>query len=780
MAYIPQFIPTDTRVLQSTLDQYQKGYDTETTRQNQVNDVYSAIPTNGISDTVDKNKIMEGFSGKLAELDKKYNYDRSNQQYAKDLAHEITGLRSNPLWAHIQQKDEVDKMRQQLIAQRGADYMENFNPNDITLANAKDLQNWKPLDLKDVKLNAALKAKEFATAWKGRTSDRKSIPGTIQYLDQWGAKNGQEAELYISQHPEELLASIPQGFDSNDPRVINTAKNSWISNAIGETKPSDSPDNAYLIDERNSNKKSDNPMMSLMPISNTDDVNPETYVIQDIKKQNTLQITIADLDKKISIESNPNTKKALLEQKGNAENEKAQVDDVINQTESSPQGQKILKVGEGVVTSRLPGITSDTTLVTNINQKLRDYFRNTTDLQRVDETSGKLTQLAAGVQVIGRDMIVPSIELGNKIGNFYNEMVASIVPWSKNSIWFKGQQENVVKNLVTAALPLAKALQGKPVEEYNGKLKISHEITMDLVKENMSSGKYGDVQSMEDNSPEMKVALRSINKDIKKEFPNVIGMVNDYDSFYKGKNNYVGRGLDVIDKQVNKTLGEGKNNQYIESIPVIGDITNIPKYNNLVTFVSSIFDRMKPIEKELRQGDGKLWNPDALSTFKGDIQKNGADIRILTNGDQPVRMALVSKGTNKRATVELDESQSSTGLIEELYSMTIDPRTGLGDLTILNQVYRDINLSPNKLYKFEDFQPILSRHFPKGDLTGLEKMAIEKTKENNALKYNLYVNFDPTLSKDKQPEPVEFNNKTDLMMTLNQYKRLNSNSVSQK
>ena len=42
MAYVPQFIPTNTQVLQSTLDQYQKAYDTETARMNQVNDLYSS------------------------------------------------------------------------------------------------------------------------------------------------------------------------------------------------------------------------------------------------------------------------------------------------------------------------------------------------------------------------------------------------------------------------------------------------------------------------------------------------------------------------------------------------------------------------------------------------------------------------------------------------------------------------------------------------------------------------------------------------------------------
>jgi hypothetical protein len=780
MAYVPQYIPTNTQVLQGTLNQYQQAYDTETARQNQVNDVYSAIPTTREYDTTKKNEVMGQFAKVTQDLDKKYNYDRASSQYAQELAKEITKLRGNPLWAHVQQKDELDKLRTNLIAQRGADYYENFNPNEVTLANPAKLQEWRPQDINDVKQNAALKAKEFASSWKGRTHDTKSIPGTIQYLDQWGAKNEKEAEAYLAKHPEELLSSIPEGFNPNDPRVLNAAKNAWISNAIGETKPSSDPDNVYLINERNSNNKADNPMMSFMQISNTGDVNPEPYIYQDIKKQKESQATITELDKRISIESNPNVKKALLEEKNSIELKLAEAKDVIDQIEKSDLGQKILKVGDDIITAKLPSIASDTTLVTNINQKLRDYFRGTTDLQRVDESSGKLMQIAAGAKVVGKDMIVPSIELGNKIGNFYNEMIASILPWSNNSVWFAEQRENVAKNLQTSFMELAKSLRGKPMEDFDGKIKISSDVAKDLVKENAASGKYGDIQNMKEGSPEMEVAIKSINKDIKKEFPNIINMVNDYESFYKGKHNYLGRGLDVIDKQINKTLGEGKNNQYVESTPVIGDITNIPKYNNLVTFFSNIFDRMKPIEEEMRQGNGKLWNPDALSAFKSDIQKNGADIRMLTNGDQPLRMALVSKGTNKRVTVELDESQSSTALIEELYSMTIDPRTGLGDLTILNQIYRDIKLSPNKVYKFEDFQPILSKHFPGGDLTGLENLAIEQTKENNALKYNLYINFNPSLPKNKQEKPVEFNNKTDLMMTLNQYKRINSNTVSQK
>jgi hypothetical protein len=246
MAYVPQFIPTNTQVLQGTLDQYQKAADTETNRMNQANDLYSAIPTTRMYDTATKNEVMGKFQKDVIEgLDKKYNYDRSNTQYAKELASEIGKLRSNLLWAHIQQKDEIDKVRTNLIANKGAAYIENFNPNDITMDDknwAQKLQEWKPLDLKDVQMNAALKAKEYATAWRGRTHDTASVPGTIQYLDQWGARNEQEAALYLREHPEELDASIPEGFNKNDAKVRQTAANAWISNAIGETKPSDSPD----------------------------------------------------------------------------------------------------------------------------------------------------------------------------------------------------------------------------------------------------------------------------------------------------------------------------------------------------------------------------------------------------------------------------------------------------------------------------------------------------------------------------------------------------------
>jgi len=87
MAYVPQFIPTNTQALQGTLNQYQQAYDTETTRMNQVADTYSALPTTNAYDTTEKNRLMGSFQKDVIEgLDKKYNYDRANTQYAKDLA----------------------------------------------------------------------------------------------------------------------------------------------------------------------------------------------------------------------------------------------------------------------------------------------------------------------------------------------------------------------------------------------------------------------------------------------------------------------------------------------------------------------------------------------------------------------------------------------------------------------------------------------------------------------------------------------------------------------
>jgi hypothetical protein len=211
MAYIPQFVPTNIEALQGTLNQYQQAADLETNRQNQVNDTYSALPTTRMYDTAMKNQTMDQFSKVREDLDKKYNYDRSNSEYAKDLAREITKLRGNPLWAHIQQKDEVDKMRRELVANKGADYYENFNPNDLTLENANKIQEWKPMDIKDVKTNAALRAKEFSTSWMG-TDITKPLPGVIQYLDKWGARDEKEAAEYLAQHPGELDASIPEGY----------------------------------------------------------------------------------------------------------------------------------------------------------------------------------------------------------------------------------------------------------------------------------------------------------------------------------------------------------------------------------------------------------------------------------------------------------------------------------------------------------------------------------------------------------------------------------------
>jgi hypothetical protein len=345
MAYIPQFVPTNIEALQGTLNQYQQASDLETNRQNQVNDTYSALPTTRTYDTAMKSQTMDQFSKVREDLDKKYNYDRSNTQYAKDLAREITKLRGNPLWAHIQQKDEVDKMRKELIANKGADYIENFNPNDLTLENAKKIQDWKPMDLKDVKMNAALKAKEYSTSFMG-TDISKPLPGVIQYIDKWGAKDEKEAAAYIAQHPEELDASIPEGFDKSDPRVRQAAANAWISNAIGERRPSRDNDIAF---DRTGRGAAPSPISSPLYIG---DQSPTVvpYAADNLKKIKLVDKKISDINTQLSKDpSNP----TLIEEVQKLQKDKDEIIGVKQNIESLPNNKKIIDAGHKLINDEL-------------------------------------------------------------------------------------------------------------------------------------------------------------------------------------------------------------------------------------------------------------------------------------------------------------------------------------------------------------------------------------------------------------------------------------------
>ena len=377
MTYVPQFIPTNMQVLQGTLDQYQKGYDTETNRQNQVNDVYSAIPTTRTYDTVEKNKAMGVFVNNLSELDKKYNYDRSNQQYAKELTSQITNLRANPLWAHIQQKDEIDKQRQQLIAQRGSDYHENFNPNDITLDNAKKLQDWKPVDKKDVREAAALFAKERAQQVRPKTFDTKSVPGYILMTERLGDQNMEEASKYwnSTQGTSELKQMlVDKGMNPEDPVLLNEALTSAMSNSIGGAKTDPLIDYQYQVNARNNAKGIKDTEWRKRGNIGVNQPSP----IKNMSEMEVINKEISGIDATVTPTPQQKLQRdALEEQLRYAKNTYY---DIAN----SDNGKKSIQKGQLIINE---GITDPLIDKQSLFKELENYFINTSPMSRSDLAS---------------------------------------------------------------------------------------------------------------------------------------------------------------------------------------------------------------------------------------------------------------------------------------------------------------------------------------------------------------------------------------------------------
>jgi hypothetical protein len=277
------------------------------------------------------------------------------------------------LWAHIQQKDEVDKMRRELVANKGADYYENFNPNDLTLENANKIQEWKPMDIKDVKTNAALRAKEFSTSWMG-TDITKPLPGVIQYLDKWGARDEKEAAEYLAQHPGELDASIPEGFDKNDPRVRQAAANAWISNAIGERRPSRDTDYMYMKGLEKT--KAEDQMIqtsSGLKVKGTE----IPFSIDKVSKRPLLDKQIKDIESQISSEQDPVKKNILVGSLQEATKKKNDVDNLFIMAWQSDVGQEATAAGNKLIKKYLPTVSDSNAI--KLNNALSDLHSTYND-----------------------------------------------------------------------------------------------------------------------------------------------------------------------------------------------------------------------------------------------------------------------------------------------------------------------------------------------------------------------------------------------------------------
>lgn len=351
MAYVPQFIQTDSSVLQGTLNQYQQAYDTETNRQNQANDTYSAVPTGQI-DAVDKNQVMDRFSKERDALDKKYNYDRANSQYAKELASKITELRSDPLWGHLQQKDELNKMRQNLIANKGADYHENFDPNSITLKDRNKFQEWKPTDLKDVREAAALWGKEVAQNIVKPQTISRPVPGIVQFDNYTGFSNINEAADYLNTKGADMLKQsiVSRGFDPKDPKIYQEAYTAALSNLVGDVKTTQQRDLQWELaqEERIAKAKAAGANQGNAWVKRTNiGVNSPSPVEGGLPELESINKKIADID------ATPNKTQEQIAQRDILQR---QVDYAMNEymnVANTPKGQKAIESGMLIINEKV-------------------------------------------------------------------------------------------------------------------------------------------------------------------------------------------------------------------------------------------------------------------------------------------------------------------------------------------------------------------------------------------------------------------------------------------
>lgn len=386
--YIPQFIPTNAQALQGVLGEYQQAYDIESARQNQVMDMYSAIPTKSAYDTSTKNEVMQAFEGKLAELDKRYNYDRASSEYAKDLAREISGLRQNPLWSLIQQKDEINKIRTQLMAQRGNDYMENINPTEVQ--NAAELNNWKALDLNTLRQLAGTKAKEYAQQFN-RTEISRPIDGVIQYMDIYGSKDVKEAINYLASDEGRIALEesiISAGFDPKDPGVYKIAKDAMLSNLVGESNISRDDDKVWMsLFEKGftSSGPGLDKVGTESPIVNS-------YAASSARGKYKIDEDISAINEQIANSSDPDAIATLNEQRQIMQYEKDRVDGVIFKVESLPENQKIIGSLNVEINKELDKYKNSFIAgnkAPEINDILRDFFIRTNGWERTGLKSGE-------------------------------------------------------------------------------------------------------------------------------------------------------------------------------------------------------------------------------------------------------------------------------------------------------------------------------------------------------------------------------------------------------
>jgi len=245
VSYIPQFIPTNAQALQGVLSEYQQAYDQNLARELEIQDQYSMIPTITAEDTQRKNEILGSFANTMTDLEKKYNYDRASSSYAKELARKISELRKNDFWAYNERKKELVKAAEEDKRRIGAGYYSVYDPVKATYEDQTALNNYRPIDTKDIFTIGRTIAEEYSNA-NPKTSEKNLIdPRTnqiygIEYQTQLGFLDPNEMNAFLSgKEGQDMVsqalktAGIPEDL-LNDPTLRSVAIGGLQSGLVGK------------------------------------------------------------------------------------------------------------------------------------------------------------------------------------------------------------------------------------------------------------------------------------------------------------------------------------------------------------------------------------------------------------------------------------------------------------------------------------------------------------------------------------------------------------------
>jgi hypothetical protein len=602
MAYIPQYVPTDTNVLQNTLNQYQQAYDVNTAKEQGMSEAMAGIPASP-TDEADKNSLMTGFSKEVDSLDKQFNFDRANSQYAQRLAALTTKYKAHPLWSFINDKAKAVDLRSKLIAEHGVNYHENFDPSSVTLKDANNLNNWKPGNLNDLDMRVASVAKEHATSISSnqpsitKLRDENGDPnGYLEIATQEGYRNSDEANKFLgSKKGQDWLSQHIQasGFDPNDLSIRDRAYSVAMSQLVGERKPSYVQDWSYRESIKNADKTG----------SNLDKIGNKGYQNSFFKQANVTDLSSAvktfsqeslnKLGTQLDDPNIPEEKKAEIAnqyQTGLYVQDKLR--DVFTQVEAVPQNAKILKIGRNIIDNGLSGIETAPGNSDVVFNTIRDYMLKTSSLERKIQP-------------------VPETDFNKKFNAVLTPGVVSktLNPVLKNLFTTFGNTNMTIPAIISGLVEGSSNATIAAIDNYksttNTKADLTRKLTVNLLKEYKAnnSDKYSTL-----SEPQLTNLFGKTAKQVAKT-------IDEFENYYQGTGNYHETGANpnsfqVVKNQVDKKIKDGD--------VFVSDIY-APPYGSKPEEAKRATDwfgnYMQHFDVEDKNGNPGEWSPDRLKTF---------------------------------------------------------------------------------------------------------------------------------------------------------------------